>query len=139
VGAPGYINDQYRGVQALFKWLEFEGEIDRNITVGMLPPAVGEKVVPIVPEDGTSMLFKSCAGRDFVDRRGLAILERIAVCQMVVGAARALDWISIRISFGTHLVTGISLADAHLGQSERARQPAACQQSLHFSSRCQQR
>jgi integrase/recombinase XerD len=105
-GAPGYVNNQYRGVQALFKWLEIEGEIQSNIMVGMSPPAVGEKVVPIVPTDDIKVLLKSCAGRDFVDRRDLAILRLFVSTGMRLAELAGLKVDDIDLDNRLALVTG---------------------------------
>ncbi len=62
----------------MFQWLMIEEEISKNPMEGMSPPKVPEKLVPVIPTDDLSRLFKSCDGKTFVARRDLAILRTLA-------------------------------------------------------------
>lgn len=73
--SAGHANNQYRAVQQLFKWLAAEEEIPANPMASMRPPNPGEKLVPVLTDEQLKALFKTCAGREFVPRRDLAILR----------------------------------------------------------------
>jgi site-specific recombinase XerD len=68
--AKGYANNQYRAIQAYWKWwAEEEDE----------PPSPATKVVPICLEGQLAELLKSCErGRSFEDRRDYALLRMFA-------------------------------------------------------------
>jgi site-specific recombinase XerD len=73
--SAGHASNQYRAVQQLFKWLTTEEEISSNPMATMSPPKVEEKLIPVLADDQLRALFATCKGRDFVDRRDLAILR----------------------------------------------------------------
>lgn len=62
---------RYRGLRHFFRWLVDEGEIvaDQNPMRNMNPPKVPEVLVPIIPDDALDVLFASCKGSSFIDRR----------------------------------------------------------------------
>src|SRR5690348_17017397 len=76
--SAGHASNQYRAVQQLFKWLTAEEEIPANPMAGMVPPKVEERLAPVLSDDQLRALFASCKGRDYVDRRDLAILRLFA-------------------------------------------------------------
>ncbi|MDQ6938023.1 MAG: tyrosine-type recombinase/integrase [Actinomycetota bacterium] len=71
----GHASNQYRAVQQLFRWLAEEDEIPANPMARMRPPALEEKLVPVLTDEQLRLLFKSCSGKDMVSRRDLAILR----------------------------------------------------------------
>ncbi len=73
--ADSTAHNRYRGVKQWFKWLAAEEEIERNLMADMSPPAMGEKLVPVVPMDDLKALLKTCAGKDFAARRDEAIIR----------------------------------------------------------------
>lgn len=89
---------RYRSLQQLFKWLDAEGEIERSPMGSMKPPAVPETPVPVVSDDDLRKLLKTCEGKEFEDRRDLAILR-------------------VMIETGTRLaeVAGINVDDVDMG------------------------
>jgi site-specific recombinase XerD len=76
--SAGHASNQYRAVQQLFKWLAAEEEIPANPMITMSPPKVEEKLVPVLSDEQLKALFASCKGKDYVDRRDLAILRLFA-------------------------------------------------------------
>lgn len=72
-GADGYANNLYRSVQQFFKWWCAEYEQDSPLA-GLSPPHVPEKPVPVIRDDQIVTLLRSCQGRDFLQRRDLAII-----------------------------------------------------------------
>lgn len=78
VRSAGHASNQYRAVQQFFKWLTAEEEIPVNPMATMIGPKVEEKLAPVLSEEQLAALFASCKGRDYVDRRDLAILRLFA-------------------------------------------------------------
>jgi integrase/recombinase XerC len=73
--SAGHASNQYRAVQQFFKWLTAEEEITANPMIGMSPPKVEEKLVPVLTEAQRTALLKTCKGNDFTNRRDMAILR----------------------------------------------------------------
>jgi site-specific recombinase XerD len=71
---PATASNRYRALRIFYAWLEDEDEIDANPMIKMKPPAVPEQPVAVVPEDGLRRLITGCSGKNFEDRRDLAIL-----------------------------------------------------------------
>ena len=72
---PSSAATRYRSLQQLFGWLDEEGEIDRSPMVKMRPPKIPEKPVPVLPDEDVRRLLADCAGKDFRDRRDLAVIR----------------------------------------------------------------
>lgn len=66
---------RYRALQQFFGWCVAEEEIDVSPMAKMRPPLVPEQPTEVVPTADLKALFASCAGKDFADRRDLAILR----------------------------------------------------------------
>jgi site-specific recombinase XerD len=66
---------RYRSLQQLFNWLEEEGEITGSPMAKMHPPIIPEQPVPVLSDDEIRRLLASCAGKDFRDRRDVAIIR----------------------------------------------------------------
>lgn len=72
--APNTVGIRFRSLQQWFKWLTEEEEISSNPMAGMRPPAVPEQPVDVVPVVDLRLLLKTCAGKEYADRRDTAIL-----------------------------------------------------------------
>lgn len=70
--SDAYVNNQYRCLQAFFKWFSEDEEVP-NIMLGMKPPVVPEKPVPIFTAEEIDKLF-NIKGKDIWSRRDLALL-----------------------------------------------------------------
>lgn len=76
--AAGYVNNQYRAIQAFFKWFSKEEDVP-NPMARTQSPATGEKVDTVLGRDDLARLVKSIdKGRDFEARRDLAIIRFFA-------------------------------------------------------------
>lgn len=74
--APAYVNQQYRSLQQLFRWLhEVEQEITESPFARMKPPAVPEKLTPVLTEDEIRKLLDTCKGPTFDNRRDTALIR----------------------------------------------------------------
>jgi site-specific recombinase XerD len=66
---------RYRSIQQFFKWLHETEERDDNPMKLMKPPALPEKLVPVVEEGDLKKLLKVCAGKGFEEKRDKAIIS----------------------------------------------------------------
>lgn len=71
--ADSYVNNQYRCLQAYFKWFAEDEELP-NVMLGLKPPRVPDKPVPVFGDDEIQRIFATVQGRDIWSRRDLAIL-----------------------------------------------------------------
>jgi site-specific recombinase XerD len=72
---PGTANNRYRSLQAFFKWIVDEGELNVSPMAKMKPPTVPESPPAVLTESDLKRLLKSCDGRDFFSRRDGAIIR----------------------------------------------------------------
>ncbi|MEV2238692.1 tyrosine-type recombinase/integrase [Micromonospora sp. NPDC049891] len=71
--SAGYANNLFRALQQFWKWWSNEEDAP-NPMLGMAPPIVPEQPVPVLRPDQLKALLKSCEGKEFTQRRDLAIL-----------------------------------------------------------------
>jgi site-specific recombinase XerD len=72
--SPATAATRYKQLQALYRWLEDEEEIEVNPMARMKPPMVPDKPIPVVPEDALRRLLAVCAGKSFEARRDTAMI-----------------------------------------------------------------
>jgi site-specific recombinase XerD len=65
---------RYKQLQALYRWLEDEEEIEVNPMARLKPPMVPDKPIPVLPEDALRRLLAACAGKGFEARRDTALI-----------------------------------------------------------------
>jgi site-specific recombinase XerD len=70
----GTANTRYRALQQLFKWLDEEGETERNPMARTRPPKLEETTVPVLADDQVRALLAACKGQDFPERRDHALI-----------------------------------------------------------------
>jgi integrase/recombinase XerD len=74
----GYVNNQFRALQQFWKWLAAEESV-ANPMVGLSPPRIGEKLVPLIAIESMRALIKDTEpGKNFESRRDLALLRVFA-------------------------------------------------------------
>lgn len=73
--ASSTANQRYRSLQQFFKWLVEEGEIERSPMEHMRPPKIDEVSPDVLTEDQLRKLLKTCEGKEFVQRRDMAIIR----------------------------------------------------------------
>jgi site-specific recombinase XerD len=66
---------RYRSIQQFFKWALDEGELTANPMARMKSPMVPEVPVPVVADDELKKLLKVCDGKEFEQRRDMAVLR----------------------------------------------------------------
>ncbi len=72
---PGSVNNRYRSLQPLWKWLADEGEITESPMLKMKAPTIPEEPPAILQPDEIARLLKVCEGAGFEERRDMAILR----------------------------------------------------------------
>lgn len=111
--SKGYVNQQYRSLLQLFKWLHvIEEEITVDPMVKVAAPALENKLVPVIPDDDMKKLVEACRGDGFRARRDLAAIRIL----IDTGCRRAeLIGLTVQgIQFNPHAITVI-------GKGERPR------------------
>jgi site-specific recombinase XerD len=73
--APNTAATYYRALRRFFSWLVEEGEITDSPMRHMKPPEVPQVPVPVLSEDELKRLLRACEGREFPERRDLAIIR----------------------------------------------------------------
>jgi site-specific recombinase XerD len=71
---PTTLSVEFRALQQFFKWAVDEDEIDRSPMERMKAPKVPDAPVPVVSIDDFRKLLRTAEGRDYNDRRDMAIL-----------------------------------------------------------------
>jgi site-specific recombinase XerD len=66
---------RYRYLQQWFRWLAEEEIIEANPMAGTSPPAIEEKIVPVLSIEQLRALLASCSGKSFDDRRDEALVR----------------------------------------------------------------
>jgi site-specific recombinase XerD len=82
---PATANNRYRSLQQFFKWAQEEGEIKASPMTNMKPPHVPEEPAPVISLEQLRRLLRNCEGRDFMDRRDMAIIRLL----IDIGARRS--------------------------------------------------
>jgi integrase/recombinase XerC len=59
---------------AFCRWLQSEGETDRDATAGIRTPAPGDPEKAVLSDEDLRALLATCAGTDFTARRDTAII-----------------------------------------------------------------
>jgi len=72
---PATAHNRYRSLQAFFKWLAIEGEINTSPMADMRPPRVPERLTPVLLMDDIKRLLRACEGSAFEDRRDAALIR----------------------------------------------------------------
>jgi len=73
--SSGTANTRYRGLQAFYRYLLDEGEIEHSPMARMKPPKVDESPARVLTDDELTRLLKACEGKEFTARRDMAIVR----------------------------------------------------------------
>lgn len=104
--AAGYANQQYRSVQAFFKWFAREEDVP-NPMQGLSPPKLDEKVVPVIAEDQLAAIIKACEkGKDFVSRRDAALFRFFTATGCRLAEVTGMTVADVNLDLYEALVTG---------------------------------
>jgi site-specific recombinase XerD len=72
---PATANNRYRAMRTFYAWLVEEGEIPVSPMAKMRPPAIPESPPDVLSEAQLARLLKVCDGKEFEDRRDMAIIR----------------------------------------------------------------
>jgi site-specific recombinase XerD len=79
-----------KALRQFSKWLAEEGELDSDPLLGVRPPKLDSKVVPVLSEAQLRDLVKACTGPTLLDRRDEALLRFLIETGARAGEAVAL-------------------------------------------------
>jgi site-specific recombinase XerD len=82
---PATANQRHRSLAQFWKFLLEEGEIRRNPMERMKPPKVPEEQVPVISDDDLTKLLAACNGKNFDDRRDVAMIRLLISTGMRAG------------------------------------------------------
>jgi len=77
---PKTAHVRYGDLRQFFNWCVDEGEAPAHPMDRMKPPALPEVPVPVVSDSDLRKLLKACEGKDFDNRRDLALLRVMIDC-----------------------------------------------------------
>jgi site-specific recombinase XerD len=97
---------RFDGLRRFFHYLEEEGEVAASPMVRMRPPAVPDRMVPVLDDDALGRLLRECKGGDFAGRRDAAIIRLFLDSGMRLGEMAGLQVDDLDFETGTALVLG---------------------------------
>jgi site-specific recombinase XerD len=107
-------SNRYRALQVFFRWLTEEGEITESPMRNMRPPIIPETPVPVLSDDEIKRVLKACEGKEFADRRDMAILRLLIDSGMRRGELAHLTVADVDLDQSVVVVLG------------KGRRPRAC-------------
>jgi site-specific recombinase XerD len=73
--SAGTAETRYRGAKSFFDWLVEEGELKVSPMAHVKRPQVPEEPPPMLTDDELRRLLAACDGKDFMERRDMAIIR----------------------------------------------------------------
>ncbi|HEY7068337.1 MAG TPA: tyrosine-type recombinase/integrase [Chloroflexota bacterium] len=111
---PNTASSRYRGLRRFFGWAAEEGEIPASPMAHMHPPKVPEELAPVLSEDALKRLLKTCEGREYAQRRDMALLRLLIDTGMRLAECAGLRVEDVDLDQNVALVLG------------KGRRPRAC-------------
>jgi integrase/recombinase XerD len=87
-------------VRLFASWLVDEGELPADPLVGLKPPKLDAKVVPVLSDDQLRALLAACQGKSFRDRRDEALVRLMGETGIRAGEAVALAVADVDLDAG---------------------------------------
>ncbi|MCB2177575.1 MAG: tyrosine-type recombinase/integrase [Actinomycetales bacterium] len=101
------VRTRYRGLHRFCGWLVAEDEIPTNPMTGVDLPRTKDRPVPVLTDAELAALVKVCAGKDFADRRDMAIIRVLLDCGVRVSELCGLSAMTAKdLDAGMLLVRG---------------------------------
>jgi len=100
------VRTRYKGLHRFCGWLVAEGELTANPMDGLDAPTAKPKPVPVLSDDQLAALLKTCAGKDFRDRRDEALIRVLLDAGVRVSEACGLTVDGLDLDQGMALVKG---------------------------------
>jgi site-specific recombinase XerD len=93
-----------KGLRQYARWLAEEGELDGDPLLGIRPPKLDAKVVPVLNGDQLKAMVTACQGPGLLDRRDEALVRLLAETGLRAGEAVALDTTDVDVRGGVAVV-----------------------------------
>jgi site-specific recombinase XerD len=93
-----------KGLRQFSKWLTAEGELPSDPLLGIRPPKLDDKVVPVLAGEQLRALVRACEGPTFRDRRDEALVRLLAETGIRAGEAIALKVADLDLAQGLAVV-----------------------------------
>jgi len=106
VNEASTVKTRYRGLFRFCGWLVEEDELLENPMKTLSAPQPTSKPVPVLSDEELAALMKSCAGKDFRDRRDEAMIRLLLDCGLRVSELCALTVEGIDLDLGMAVVQG---------------------------------
>jgi site-specific recombinase XerC len=106
VGARTTALTRYHCLQQWFRWLVAEDEIDADPMARTKAPTLGETPVAVLTDDQLRALLDACRGKDWIDRRDLAIVRLFIDSGMRLGELTGIKLPDVDVADGVVIVTG---------------------------------
>lgn len=103
---PGTVAVRFQGLRRFTRWCVAEGVLAEHPMLGMEPPAIPEKPVPVLRDSELAALIKACHGKEFADRRDEAMIRLMLDCGIRVSELCGLTVEGLDMDNGTSMVTG---------------------------------
>ena len=100
------VKTRYRGLFRFCGWLVDEDELEAHPMKTLGPPEPRNKPVPVLTDDELTALLKTCAGKDFAQRRDEAGFRLLLDCGPRVSELCALTVEGVDLDLGMALVRG---------------------------------
>jgi site-specific recombinase XerD len=120
--ALGYQGNQHRNLQQFFRWYAAEEDVP-NVYLGLKPPPMDRKLVPVLTHEQLSALIKDAeAKKDFGHRRDAAILRLFACSGARLSEISGLDVTDVDLADRSARVHGKGRKDRRIKFDHRATQ-----------------
>jgi site-specific recombinase XerD len=103
---PTTAHARFRALRVFCNWLVDEDELDISPMSNMRAPVLDEQVIPVLSDDQIRDLFATCTGKDFPERRDLALLRFFISTGARLNEVASLTLGDIDLDNGTALVHG---------------------------------
>jgi integrase/recombinase XerD len=104
-GAEGATAHAYqKALRQFSRWMAEEGELDADPLLGVRPPKLDSKVVPVLDERQLRALLAACHGPSFLDRRDEALVRLMVETGLRAGETVALELDDVDLRGGTAIV-----------------------------------
>ena len=103
---PSTASIEYRALQQFWKWAFEEDEIRVSPMAKMRGPIIPEEAPAILTDEQIRAMLRTCEGKDFSSRRGLAILRMLLDTGMRRAEIAGLNLADVDLLFGTATVLG---------------------------------
>jgi site-specific recombinase XerD len=101
---PATARARQLAVRLFAAWLVEEGELDADPLVGMRPPQLDVKIVPVLDDSQLRSLIRACEGKGFADRRDEALIRVMLETGIRAGECVALTVADVDVRGGLALI-----------------------------------